>query len=144
MQIRINSIRSRTKAMPVNAGLVANDIQFMLHQLSMPVDPRDTIKARRERAIRRAGLTPAKGFRAWYQYPVAILAHEYLSVVEAYKNHVRTLENTHRELANELQRLREANDLRERHANILAETALGRAQVDHSGFRTTVETAREK
>jgi hypothetical protein len=39
--------------------------QSMLMQLAMPLDPRDTIKARRERAIRRSGLTPSKGFRLW-------------------------------------------------------------------------------
>lgn len=143
MQIRINPIRSRTKAMqPMNAGLIANDIQFMLHQLSLPVDPRDTIKARRERAIRRAGLTPAKGFRAWYQYPVAILAHEYLAVVAAYKNHVQVLERTHRDLADELQRLREANDIRERHENFLANAALGRDQANHLNPREDTEGAR--
>ena len=79
---------------------VASEARWMLEQLSLPVDPRDSIKARRERAIRRAGLSPAKGMRLWYSQTCSLLAHEFLAICEAYKQHVRTQETRlHEELA---------------------------------------------
>ena len=110
MQIRINPIRPRTKTMQVNAAAVANEAQWMLFQLSLPLDPRDTIKARRERAIRRAGIPPAKGFRLWYGYATALLAHEYLTICEAAKAHVRAQET---QLETELAQLRALKALHE-------------------------------
>lgn len=115
MQIRIYSTRPRTKAMqPMNAAMVCDEAKWMLHQLAMPVDPRDTIKARRERAIRRANLSPAKGFRLWYGYGTALMAHEYLTICEAFKAHVRAQETL---LADELEHLRSlrlAREIREK------------------------------
>ena len=98
------------KTQPMSATAITADARWMLEQLSLPVDPRDTIKARRERAIRRAGLTPAKGMRLWYRQTVGLMAHEYLTLVEAYKNHVRTQEKT---LADELELLRTLRAARE-------------------------------
>ena len=116
MQVRINQIHSRKKAMRViNAATVATEAQWMLHQLSLPVDPRDTIKARRERAIRRAGLSHAKGFRLWYGYASALMAHEYLTICEAFKAHVRTQETLLADELEQLRSLRAARELREQH-----------------------------
>lgn len=123
MQIRINPIQSRTKSThTMNAATVCIEAQSMLHQLSMPIDPRDTIKARRERAIRGAGISPAKGFRLWYGYATALLAHEYLMICEAAKNHVRTQES---QLETELEQLRALKALHEQRSRqhvLLAET----------------------
>lgn len=116
MRFCINPIRPRTKAMRVmNAATVASEAQWMLHQLSLPVDPRDTIKARRERAIRRAGLSHAKGFRLWYGYAAALMAHEYLTICEAFKAHVRTQETLLADELEQLRTLRAARELREQH-----------------------------
>lgn len=134
--------RSRRKAQHMDASAVANDARFMLEQLSLPYDARDSIKARRERAIRRANISPSKGMRLWYRQACSLLAHEYLALAEAYKNHIKTLERTHRDLADELQRLREANDIRERHENFLADAALGRDQANHLNAREDTEGAR--
>lgn len=116
MRFCINPIRPRTKAMRVmNAATVASEAQWMLHHLSLPVDPRDTIKARRERAIRRAGLSHAKGFRLWYGYAAALMAHEYLTICEAFKAHVRTQETLLADELEQLRTLRAARELREQH-----------------------------
>ncbi len=116
MQIRLNPIRPRTKVMrAVNAVTVATEAQWMLHQLSLPVAPKDTIKARRERAIRRAGLSHAKGFRVWYGYAAALMAHEYLTICEAFKAHVRSQETLLADELEQLRSLRAARELREQH-----------------------------
>lgn len=81
--------RSGQKTQHMSPAAVAVEARFMLEQLSFPVDPRDTIKARRERAIRRSGLSPAKGMRLWYSQACSLLAHEFFALREAYKNHVR-------------------------------------------------------
>lgn len=96
--------RSGEKDQRMNASFVANDAHQMLVQLAMPVDPRDTIKARRERAIRRAGISPAKGMRLWYRQTCALLAHEYFQIKEAYRAHI---ERQGQRLAEELAFLRE-------------------------------------
>lgn len=108
----------------MSAATVTTDARWMLEQLSLPVDPRDTIKARRERAIRKAGLSPAKGMRLWYRQTVGLMAHEYLALVEAYKNHVRTQE---RLLADELEQLRALRAARE-----IREKQLGLDMATHS------------
>ncbi len=95
--------RSLQKGQHVNAALVANDARWMLEQLALPIDPRDTIKARRERAIRRAGISPAKGMGLWYAQACALMAHEYLQLVQAYQAHVVTQEKL---LSEELETLR--------------------------------------
>jgi hypothetical protein len=104
--------RACTKAQQMNASLVANDARFMLEQLSLPVDPRDSIKARRERAIRRAGISPAKGMRLWYSQTCALLAHEYFQIKEAYRAHVETQEAR---LAEELNFLRQLQAREQQH-----------------------------
>ena len=77
--------RSCQKALHMSPMAVAQDSRWMLQQLALPVEPTDTIKARRERAIRRAGISPAKGIRIWYGQACAILAHEYLQIKAAVK-----------------------------------------------------------
>lgn len=95
--------RNGQKTQPMSAALVADSARSMLEQLSFPIDPRDTIKARRERAIRRAGISPAKGMRLWYGQACSLLAHEYLQIKEAYRAHV---ERQEARLAEELEFLR--------------------------------------
>ena len=95
--------RARQKGQRMNAALVANDARWMLEQLAMPFDPRDSIKARRERAIRRAGISPAKGMRLWYNQTCALLAHEYLAIKDA---HSRWLDEQEKQLAAEIETLR--------------------------------------
>lgn len=112
--MRQHTQRNGQKTQPMSASFVANDARWMLEQLSLPVDPRDTIKARRERAIRRAGLSPAKGMRLWYRQTCDIMAHEYLTLMEAYKNHVRTQERLLADELETLRTLRAARELRER------------------------------
>lgn len=102
------------KTQPMSATAIASDARWMLEQLSFPIDARDTIKARRERAIRRAGLSPAKGMRLWYRQTCDILAHEYLTLVEAYKNHVRAQERLLADELEQLRALRAARELREK------------------------------
>lgn len=80
------------KLQHMNAATVSLEAQQMLYQLALPVDPKDTIKARRERAIRRAGLSPAKGMRLWYAQACSLMAHEYLQIKEAYRAHIETQE----------------------------------------------------
>jgi hypothetical protein len=102
--MRQETQRSGEKAKQMNAATIALDAQHTLYQLALPVDPRDTIKARRERAIRRAGLSPAKGARLWYGQTCALLAHEYVQLKEAYRKHIETQEAR---LEQELEHLRE-------------------------------------
>lgn len=109
-----NPKRVGQKACRMNATAINADARWMLEQLAMPVDPRDTIKARRERAIRRSGLTPAKGFRLWYAQKTALLAHEFVGLVEAYKVHVRTQERLLHDELEQLRALRLARELREK------------------------------
>lgn len=90
--MRCNSQRPGEKAQHMNAAAIALDAQRSLFLLATPVEPTDTIKARRERAIRKAGLSSAKGFRLWYGYTTALLAHEYLGLKEAYRAHIETQE----------------------------------------------------
>lgn len=107
--------RKRGKALQMNACSVAVESQLFLRQLSLPVDPTDTIKARRERAIARSGLSHSKGTRIWYGQPCAILAHEYLKLKAALTRYAETQE---RSLLNEIEQLRAlrgAADMRERH-----------------------------
>jgi len=106
--------RHGQKTQPMSATAVSSDARWMLEQLSFPIDARDTIKARRERAIRRAGLSPAKGMRIWYRQTCDILAHEYLTLVEAYKNHVRTQERLLADELEQLRALRAAREIREK------------------------------
>lgn len=123
MQIRINSTQSRTNTtQPMNAATVCLEAQSLLHQLSMPIDPRDTIKARRERAIRRAGISPAKGFRLWYGYATALMAHEYLMICEAAKHHVRAQETQLESELEQLRALRALHEQRTRQHDLLAAT----------------------
>ena len=83
--MRFNHQRLGEKAQRMSA--VAAEARFMLHQLALPIEPTDTIKARRERAIRRAGLSPAKGARLWYGQACSLLADEYFQLVDAIKRH---------------------------------------------------------
>lgn len=101
--MRQHSQHVRQKGQHVNAALVATDARWMLEQLALPLDPRDTIKARRERAIRRAGISAAKGMRLWYAQTCALLAHEYLQIKQAYEAHVIAHEV---KLAEEIETLR--------------------------------------
>jgi hypothetical protein len=86
--MRCNPKRLGEKAQQMNAAAIALDAQRSLFLLATPVEPTDTIKARRERAIRRAGLSSAKGTRLWYGQACALLAHEYVQLKEAYRNHI--------------------------------------------------------
>lgn len=129
--MRYNTQHDRQKGQQMSPDLVASDARWMLEQLSLPVDPRDTIKARRERAIRRAGISPAKGVRIWYAQTVALMAHEYLAIVGAYKNHVLLLERTLEHDTAKLRALREAREMKERQYGLDIETpsrALGSAE----------------
>jgi len=133
--MRQNHQRPRDKTLHMNAMTVANEARFMLQQLSLPVDPTDTIKARRERAIRRAGLSHAKGMRLWYSQTCALLAHEFLGLLQAYKDHVTTQE---RELERDLETLRTLRAERLQRENQLAldlqarASGLAAAQSAHS------------
>ena len=102
--MRQQSQRSGEKALHMNAAAVALDARHALFQLALPVEATDTIKARRERAIKRAGLSPAKGTRIWYGQTCALLAHEYVRLKEAYRRHIESQEAR---LADELSYLRE-------------------------------------
>ena len=102
--MRFKSQRPCEKAWQMNAASIALDAQRSLFHLATPMEPTDTIKARRERAIRRAGLSPAKGTRLWYGQTCALLAHEYVRLKEAYRKHIETQEAR---LADELSFLRE-------------------------------------
>lgn len=102
--MRCKSQRPGEKAQHMNAAAIALDAQRSLFILSTPVEPTDTIKARRERAIRRAGLSSAKGTRLWYGQACALLAHEYVQIKEAYRNHIKSQKTR---LAEELEYLRE-------------------------------------
>lgn len=96
--------RSRQKTQQMNAAAITLDAQRSLFVLATPVEPTDTIKARRERAIKRAGLSPAKGTRIWYGQTCALLAHEYVRLKEAYRNHIMSQKAR---LAGEIEYLRE-------------------------------------
>lgn len=102
--MRYKPQRPCEKAQHMNADAIALDAQRSLFMLAMPVEPTDTIKARRERAIRRAGLSSAKGTRLWYGQACALLAHEYVQLKEAYRNHIQSQKTR---LADELEYLRE-------------------------------------
>jgi len=112
-------------------GALALSPQTMLVQLALPIDPRDTIKARRERAIRRSGLTPSKGYRLWYGL-AELWRDEYMELQARYERHVLTLERTLAQESETLRALREAREMRERHyALALDQTALvGVAKVE--------------
>lgn len=112
--MRQHTQRNGQNTQPMSATTIASDARWMLEQLSLPVDPRDTIKARRERAIRKAGLSPAKGMRLWYRQAVGLMAHEYLTLVEAYKKHVRTQERLLADELEQLRALRAAREIREK------------------------------
>jgi hypothetical protein len=77
----------------------------MLQQLSLPIGATDTIKARRERAIRKSGLTASKGLRVWYGQKCSILADEWLTLCDRYAKHVEIQEQR---LGHELEQLRAA------------------------------------
>lgn len=118
---------------------IAADARWMLQQLSLPIEPTDTIKARRERAIRRAGLSSAKGMRLWYGQTCAVLAEEYLALVEAINRHAATFESAaerHHQIA---QQLRDARIMREGHlALAIDETTTPRNMgVDKKSLQTS-------
>lgn len=103
------------KGLRMNPAAVASEAQYMLQQLSLPIQPTDTVKARRERAIRRAGVSHAKGVRLWYRQACTIAAHEFFKLAEAYRLHVIAQE---RALTRELEQLRArraAHELRADH-----------------------------
>lgn len=116
--MRQQSQRERQKTQHMNAVSITMDAQRMLYQLALPVDPKDTIKARRERAIRRAGLSPAKGMRLWYAQACSLLATEYFQIKAAYKAHI---ENQEARLAKELEHLRELQAREQQHELGLAD-----------------------
>lgn len=118
--MREQSQRPREKAQRMNAAAVTLDAQRMLYQLAMPVDAKDTIKARRERAIRRAGLSPAKGMRLWYAQACSLLAHEYFQIKEAYRAHIEIQEAR---LSEELHYLRELQARERQHELGLTDAA---------------------
>lgn len=113
--MRYDLQRGSEKGLRMNPAAVASEAQYMLQQLSLPIQPTDTVKARRERAIKRAGVSHAKGIRLWYRQSCTLAAHEFLKLAEAYKAHVITQE---RLLERELEQLRarvEAHQLRADH-----------------------------
>ncbi len=97
--------------------------QSMLMQLAMPLDPRDTIKARRERAIRRSGLTPSKGYRLWYGL-AELWRHEYQELLNRYERHIISLERQYADKSETLRHIREARELRERHYALALDSAV--------------------
>jgi hypothetical protein len=110
--------RDSQKAQRMNAaGLIDDTAREMLHQLSLPIEPTDTIKARRERAIRRAGLSAAKGMRLWYGQTCALLASEYVSLIDALERHEAAVQAStakNNEITNSL---RDDRLMREGHAS---------------------------
>lgn len=113
----------------VNAALVADQAQFYLHQLSLPIEPTDSVKARINRATRRAGLSPRKAVRIWYQHACTIAAHEFLSLREAYTAHICKQE---RRLAEEISYLRELQSKEKQH-----ELGLTSAEARHDDLAKT-------
>lgn len=106
-----NSQRRCEKAQRMSA--IAADARWMLQQLSLPIEPTDTIKARRERAIRRAGLSSAKGARLWYGQACSLLADEYFQLVDAVKHHALAHERAAERDREILRQLRDARTMRE-------------------------------
>lgn len=102
--MRYKPQQCREKAQHMDASAITLDAQRSLFLLATPVEPTDTIKARRERAIKRAGLSSAKGTRLWYGQTCALLAHEYVQLKEAYRNHIQSQKAR---LAEEIEYLRE-------------------------------------
>lgn len=92
---------------------VAADARWMLQQLALPIEPTDTIKARRERAIRRAGLSAAKGMRLWYGQTCSLLAEEYFTLVDALKRQAIHFENAAERNYQLAQQLRETRVMKE-------------------------------
>lgn len=119
--------RNSEKSHLMNAAAISNETQWMLHQLALPIEPTDTIKARRERAIRRAGLSPAKGARLWYGQACAILAEEFFKIANAYRKHVEIQETA---LAQELETLRALKAAREQRG-LWNDYEMGGAEASH-------------
>ena len=91
--MRVNHNRDRRKEnRAVTPDTVAIRSQYLLHQLSLPIEPTDSIKARIHRAIRNSGLSPRKAIRIWYRHACTIAAHEYLTLVSAVNRHAEVLE----------------------------------------------------
>lgn len=98
------------KGSRMSPDAVAMDAQFLLHQLSLPIEPTDSIKARIQRAIRNSGLSPRKAIRIWYRHACTIAAHEYLQLVSAVNKHASVLEraaHNNNELAARLRKIGE-------------------------------------
>lgn len=110
----------------------ALDPQTMLVQLALPIDPKDSIKARRERAIRRSGLTPSKGYRLWYGL-AELWRHEYQELLNRYERHILTLERTYADKSETLRALREAREMQERHYALALDNADQEAPRDVAG-----------
>lgn len=90
--MRSDQNRAWQKGNRMTPAAVAADAQFLLHQLSLPIEPTDSIKARMQRAIRASGLSPRKAIRIWYRHACTIAAHEYLSLVAAVNEHAEVFE----------------------------------------------------
>lgn len=135
--MRQQSQRIREKGQRMSA--LAADAKWMLQQLSLPIEPTDTIKARRERAIRRAGLSSAKGMRLWYGQACSLLADEYVSLVEAVKRHAGAIERAAERNHQLAQQLRDARIMREGHLALAIdqETHPRDLGVDQESLRTT-------
>lgn len=110
----------------------------MLEQLALPIEPRDTVKRKRERAVARSGLTPSKGYRLWYGQVRRLWDDEVDTLLARWDQHIQKLEQTHTQNAEQLRALREAREMRERHyalefsqpENLApAQAALGRASI---------------
>lgn len=131
--MRFNHQRFCEKAQRMSA--VASEARWMLQQLALPIEPTDTIKARRERAIRRAGISSAKGARLWYGQACAILADEYFQLVAAVRQHALAQERAAERDRAILQQLRDARIMREGQLDLLAETTrrgpVGSREVEH-------------
>lgn len=110
--MRSNRNRDRHKDSRMSPDAIAADAQFMLHQLSLPIEPTDTIKARLHRAIRNSGLSPRKAVRIWYRHACTIAAHEYFALVEAINRHAEVIESAAERNKKILQQLREPQGMR--------------------------------
>lgn len=127
--MRFNQQRTGEKELRMNAATIATETRWMLHQLCLPIEPTDSIKARRERAIRRAGISRAKGVRLWYGQACSILAEEFFQIAEAYK---RLVVNQETRLTEELELLKALKERGKQHDLDLPASARSVAEMDNA------------
>lgn len=90
------------------SDLPMEDAAWILGQLAMPFDARDTIKARRERAIARSGLSRSKGYRLWYGQVRRLWDDEVEKLLANWDRHIKALEQAHADKTDHIRAIREA------------------------------------